>query len=70
MADSYRTVTARIERITPKAIEVIVPNRKGTYWIARSLMHGGDEFKIHAGLTGTDWTFRLMEWKAEELGMA
>ncbi|TIW25258.1 MAG: hypothetical protein E5V63_18420 [Mesorhizobium sp.] len=70
MSDAYRTVTARIERITPKAMEVIVPNRKGTYWVARSLIHGGDELKVHPGLTGTDWTFRLMEWKADELGLA
>lgn len=66
----YRTVTARIERITPKAIEVIVPNRQGTHWIPRSLLNGGDELKIHPGLTGTDWTFRVFAWAADEIGLA
>jgi hypothetical protein len=70
MSDSYRAVTARIERITPKAIEVIVPNRQGTHWIPRSLINGGDEFKINPAMAGTDWTFRVFAWKAEELGMA
>ena len=70
MSDSYRPVTARIERVSPKAIEVVVPNRQGTHWIPRSLIYGGDEIKINSALTGTDWTFRVFAWKAEELGLA
>ena len=70
MSESYRTVTARIEAVRPKAIKLIVPNRPGAHWVPRSLLHGGDEYRIHVGLEGTDWTFRLMEWKAEELGLA
>lgn len=66
----YRTVTVRIGRVTPKAIEVLVPNRQGSDWIPRSLVHGGDDLKISQAIIGTDWTFRVLEWKAEELGLA
>ena len=37
------------------------------------LIHGGDEFKIDriiCGEDGVSHTFRVMEWKAEELGLA
>lgn len=70
MADEYRIVTAKLKAVKPRAI--LVDNwRGGEAWIPRSLIHGGDDLlKIEKALPGAEITFRLMEWKAEELGFA
>lgn len=70
MSDKYRAVTCQIAAVRGKAIEVIVPNRSGTFWIPRSLVHGGDDLKLDAVIPVVTHTFRLVEWKADALGLA
>jgi len=71
--ESYRTVTTRLRARTPKAIKVdLPPAKQGETWIPRSLIHGADDLALakSSAWIGTEITFRLMEWKAEELGFA
>lgn len=70
MADSYRTVTCKVAAVRPKAIEVIIDNRKGTYWIPRSLLHYADDRVMDELIPVVEHTFRVREFKAEELGLA
>lgn len=73
MSDEYRIVTTTFHGMskTRKAIEVDKPNHQGTVWIPRTLIHGGDDLrKVEHARPRTEITFRLMEWKAEELGFA
>jgi len=70
MGDKYRPVTCQIAAVRGKAIEVIVPNRRGTFWIPRSLIHGGDDLKLDELIPVVTHTFRLVEWKAEGLGLS
>lgn len=71
-ADSYRTITTRLRGMTPKAIFVDKPpsKGKGETPIPRSLIHGADDRKIEQTFIGEEISFRLMAWKAEELGFA
>ena len=79
--DQYRIVTANVRKVYDNYIVIERPNAQGTTTIPRSLIHYSDD-KIIA-LTpfpswregvgrdkGIDMTFRLREWKAEELGLA
>ena len=72
MSDAYRTVTARFRSIAPsgKAVFVDRPRAPGEVSIPRSLIHGGDDREIEGLFGGEEFTFRLMDWKAEELGFA
>ncbi|ESW92971.1 hypothetical protein NKL07_22160 [Mesorhizobium sp. C280B] len=73
MSDAYRTVTALVRQVRENSIMVEVASRQGWQSIPRSLIHGADEIKldrIDFSGHGQEHTFRLMEWKAEELGLA
>lgn len=70
MADTYRIVTTRLRRIEDKAIMVDAPpaRRDREVWIPWSLISGADTPKIHRGMIGQEVTFRVFEWKAEQMG--
>lgn len=73
MSDRYRTVTATIKQIRANAIMVEVKGRQGWASIPRSLLHSADDFRMDVlalGPDGIEQTFRVMEWKAEQVGLA
>lgn len=71
MSDSYRTVSVKLKQRTSAAFRVEIPRSKiGWAWIPRSLIHGGDENKLNRAELDAEITFRLMEFKADELGLA
>lgn len=74
MSDAYRTVTARFRGIAPSGKAIFVDNPpgagSGTVSIPRSLIHGGDDIGLKRAVVGAEITFRLMEFKAEEIGFA
>lgn len=73
MSDAYRTVTTLIRQVRSNSIMVEVASRQGWQSIPRSLISGADDIKldrIDFSGQGKEHTFRLMEWKAEELGLA
>mgnify|MGYP001605018407 CR=1 FL=1 len=72
MSESYRTITTKLRDIRPKAIFVDGPamHGGGTVSIPRSLIHGGDDLKFDRLFDGDEVTFRVMSWKAEDLGFA
>lgn len=72
MAESYRTVITTFRGFSPsgKAIFVDKPDVRGSgqISIALSLIHDDDKPDLHALFDGQEATFRLLEWKAEEVG--
>lgn len=75
MTETYRTVTTRFRGIAPsgKAFFVDKPrHRPQRDWavIPRSLIHGADDRTMDGLFVGEEVTFRLIDWKAEELGFA
>ncbi len=70
--DSYRTVMAifRGASGTGKAFFVDLPRGGNNIAIPRSVIHGADDMKIDDLKRGQEFTFRLFEWKAEQLGLA
>lgn len=74
MSEEYRTVTATIKTIRERWILVVRPNAPGRACIPRSLIHGGDDIKLDGLDTnfpvGVEHTFRLVEWKAEQVGLS
>lgn len=69
-SDPYRTVTATFRGMTPHAIFIDRPHRTGEVSIPRSLIHYVDNKQFDPLFAGEQITFRLMEWKAEEVGLA
>jgi len=74
MTESYRTVTTIFRGFAPsgKAIFVDSPNVRGggQISIALSLIHDDDKPNLHALFICQEAVFRLVEWKAEEVGWA
>ena len=71
--DKYRTVTACVTGVRASSIFIERPHGPGETSIPRSLIHAADDLKLDSltiGRNGTRHTFRLMEWKAEALGLA
>lgn len=68
MSDKYRICTAVFRGRTDKAF--FVKKNAKDISIPRSLIHGGDDLKIDRLNVDDEFTFRLREWKAEELGLA
>jgi len=80
--DEYRTVTATILRVSANSFEIRTPPTRiesrtpgARTSIPRSLLHGADDRYIETMLPRGEvepfeWTFRLVEWKAEQLGLA
>lgn len=54
------------------SIEVEVRNRPGHTYIPRSLLHGVDDLKVISKQFSLpcEITLRVLDWKAEELGLA
>lgn len=71
-SEKYRIVTAKITRINKDSLIIDTPN--GTKSIPRSLLHGVDDLDLRhlpfGRIEPVDHTFRLLEWKAEEVGLA
>lgn len=73
MSDSYRTVTALVHQVRKDSIAVERPRGSGWAWIPRSLIHGADDIRLDLlffGSEGITHTFRVVEWKAEEIGLS
>lgn len=70
--DEYRVVTARFRGISASRLAIFIdrPRAPGKVTVPRSLLHGGDDVKVDGLKAGAEFTFRLREWKAEELGLA
>lgn len=71
----YRTVTTRFRGLAPSGKAFFVdcpPSRgQGTVTIPRSLIHGGDDLLLNKlAKNGAEITFRLVDWKADQLGFA
>lgn len=71
MSEEYRTVTVVLRAVRGRALIVEVPRQQGIKVIPRSLIHGGDDLRLdrQTGLP-VKTTFRVMRWKADELGLA
>jgi hypothetical protein len=69
---TYRAVTTRFRALRPNSVLVDAPaSFKGaTVWLPRSLVHGADDSALERMSAGQEFTFRLMDWKAEEVGWA
>lgn len=67
--DEYRTVTCHVVVVGPRAIRLRPPGKEAV-WIPRALLHGSDDLAAARWVKGTDHTFRLRAWKAEEIGLA
>lgn len=70
MADEYRTVTAILRQRRANAIMIEHQMRPGWVSVPRSLIHGADDLKIGGYGIDEEITFRLRDWKAEQLGLA
>ncbi len=70
--ETYRDVTTHFRDLTRSAVLVDAPPsfRGKTVWLPRSLIHGADDLKLGNLAEGAEITFRLMDWKAEEVGFA
>ena len=70
--DSYVVVTTKLRGVQSKSIFVDKPASRGSgeVSIPRSLIHGVDEWKLDKAPVGSEITFRMFLWKAEELGFA
>lgn len=67
--EEYRTVTITLEQLRVMSLMVTVPKMQGWQSIPRSLIHGGDDFKLIRAQHNLpqEVTIRLMAWKADEL---
>jgi len=68
--DGYRVITTHVRKIREASIFVDRPHGAGEVSIPRSLIHGADDRKLDGCFIGEEVTFRLIDWKAEELGFA
>lgn len=69
---AYRTVTTRLRALRENSIFVDRPAARGAGEVSlpRSLIHGGDDRRLEGAFIGEEVTFRLADWKAEEIGWA
>lgn len=71
MTDDYRAITVMVTQIRPDSVMVEGKRIKGWQSIPRSLIHGGDELKFRRDHDlPKEMTFRILEWKADELHLA
>mgnify|MGYP000066451001 CR=1 FL=1 len=72
MSDEYRTVTCQVRQLRIDSIMIEVPSRQGWQSIPRSCIHGGDERRMVAKQHSIpcEMTFRIVAWKADQLGLA
>jgi hypothetical protein len=70
-SEEYREVTAVLKAVGAKAFKFAPPpGRQADVWVARSLLHGGDEIRVSKASLGAEVTFRLLEWVCEREGWA
>lgn len=72
MSDDYRIVSVKLKGVRQNSIFVEHPRQQRDVSIPRSLLHAGDDLRIGRldfGDVGHEITFRMREWKAEELGL-
>lgn len=65
----YRTVTGVLLACRAASIKMRLPSGREER-IARALIHGADDLKVWDAIVGRELTFRLVEWKAEQLRWA
>lgn len=66
----YRIITTVVRNVLDKSVWVdAAPGRHGQVNIPRSLLYGPDDLNIDK-YKDSSWSFRVMAWKAEELGFA
>lgn len=72
MSEAYRLITTKLRGVRPNSIFVDGPpaRGKGSVSLPRSLIHGTDDLKLDSLFIGEEITFRLMDWKAEEIWFA
>lgn len=70
MNDSYRTITTLFRGATEKAVCIDMPAVRGggIAWVPRSLIHGVDDKRLDGTPVNSEVTFRLVEWRAEQMG--
>jgi hypothetical protein len=70
--EPYRIVTTRFRGMTKDAVSVDQAKTRGygTVWIPKSLICAPDLRLFDNSFASEEVTFRLMDWKAEELGFA
>lgn len=66
--EKYTMVFATLLRRTPMSIRIRTAGDE-ELWVPRSLVHGADDPQIEDLDKGDEFSFRLMEWKAQELGL-
>jgi hypothetical protein len=66
----YRIVTLRIKSVLEASLWVTIKGRQGEHNILRSLLHGGDDLRLPRMPRDVDVTLRVVDWKAEQLGLA
>jgi hypothetical protein len=67
MNDDYVKVTGWLCTVSQDA--VLIMNDDFSGWIPQSLIHGGDLIKMKKAGNVRLVTFRLVAWKAEQLGL-
>lgn len=68
----YAKVNAIIHMATRDAVllsAVDLGSNNDQHWIPRSVISGIDDAKIAKAMRGDKMTVRIMEWKAQELGL-
>lgn len=67
MSETYVKVKVVLEYMTRDAALLKFDGKHE--WVPRSTIHGGDDLKLARMPRGTTATFRLLDWKAEEIGL-
>lgn len=66
----YSIVTVRITNVLPSSVWVVRKNRLHAQNVPRSLLHGGDDLKLERMARDCDVELRVVDWKADELGLS
>lgn len=69
MPEKYVKVTCELIRPTDNAIGIQTTTSDVLRWIPKSLIHGGDLLTLDRTPDRTVVSFRMMGWKAKELGL-
>jgi hypothetical protein len=72
MTESYTRVKAILHVLTRDAAQISVTDKGALLspvWLPRSLIHGADDLKLAKAMKNDEVTVRVMDWKANELGL-
>lgn len=72
-SDTYSIVTTTFRGVAPSGEAIFIERPKwdprgGRLSVPRSLLHAADDLAIKRLTVGDEFTFRVMDWKARELG--